>query len=110
VQVPGGYFDKNAELEATPVLVYDGGETAYASYSMQGEKVDGNAKVISYSNGGQLTFEGSVDYNDNMRVSDLIVRITASKGDNSIDFEPIKIAEGVIATSNLLGENQCKRC
>ncbi len=104
VQIPGGYFDKKTELEATPVLVYEGGETAYSPYRLQGEKVDGNAKVISYSNGGQYTFEGTVDYNENMRVSDLVVRITASRGGNSIDFEPVKIAEGVIATSHLLGK------
>ncbi len=104
VQVPGGYFDKKTEITATPVLVYDGGETAYAPYQLQGENVEGNAKVISYANGGQFTYEGTVDYNENMRVSDLVVRITASKGDNSIDFEPVKIAEGVISTSELLGK------
>jgi hypothetical protein len=104
VQVPGGYFDKKTELEATPVLVYDGGETAYAPYRLQGESVDGNAKVISYANGGQFTYEGSVDYNENMRVSDLVVRITATRGSSTIDFEPVKIAEGVISTSHLLGK------
>lgn len=104
VQIPGGYFDKKTELEATPVLVYDGGETAYAPYRLQGENVDGNAKVISYANGGQFTYEGSVDYNENMRVSDLVVRVTATRGDNTIDFEPVKIAEGVISTAHLLGK------
>ncbi len=104
MQIPGGYFDKKTELEATPVLVYDGGETAYPPFRLQGENVDGNAKVISYSNGGQFSYEGTVDYNENMRVSDLVVRITATRGDNSINFEPVKIAEGVIATSNLLGK------
>ncbi|MGQ1889063.1 TPR end-of-group domain-containing protein [Thermophagus sp. OGC60D27] len=104
VQIPGGYFDKKTEIEATPVLVYEGGETAYAPYRLQGESVDGNAKVISYSNGGQFTYEGSVDYNENMRVSDLVVRITATKGETTLDFEPVKIAEGVIATSQLMGK------
>jgi Flp pilus assembly protein TadD len=104
VQIPGGYFDKKTELEATPVLVYEGGETAYAPYKLQGESVDGNAKVISYANGGQFTYEGSVDYNENMRVSDLVVRVTATRGENTIDFEPVKIAEGVISTAHLLGK------
>ncbi|MFW6043085.1 MAG: tetratricopeptide repeat protein [Marinilabiliaceae bacterium] len=104
VQIPGGYFDKKTEIEATPVLVYEDGETAYEPYSLQGEKVDGNAKTISKSEGGQLTYEGSVDYDEEMRISDLEVRITATRGDNSIDFEPVKIAEGVIATSYLMGK------
>ncbi|PWD99271.1 tetratricopeptide repeat protein [Marinilabilia rubra] len=104
VQIPGGYFDKKTELEATPVLVYEGGETAYAPYKLQGESVDGNAKVISYANGGQFTYEGTVDYNENMRVSDLVVRMTATRGETTLDFEPVKIAEGVISTAHLLGK------
>jgi hypothetical protein len=104
VQIPGGYFDKKTELEATPVLVYEGGETAYAPYHLQGESVDGNAKVISYANGGQFTYEGTVDYNENMRVSDLVVRVTATRGETAINFEPQKIAEGVISTAQLLGK------
>ncbi len=104
VQVPGGYFDKKAVIEATPVLVYQGGETAYAPYRLQGEKVEGNDKVISYANGGQLTYNGTVDYNDNMRVSDLVVRIQASKGSKEVGFEAFKIAEGVIATSGLVSQ------
>jgi tetratricopeptide (TPR) repeat protein len=39
-----------------------------------------------------------------MRVSDLVVRVTATRGGSSIDFEPVKIAEGVISTSQLLGK------
>ncbi|MFO8000181.1 MAG: tetratricopeptide repeat protein [Marinilabilia sp.] len=104
VQIPGGYFDKKTEVEATPVLVYEGGETAYESYQLQGEDVDGNAKTISKSDGGQFSYEGSVDYEEDMRISDLEVRITATRGDNSVDFEPVKIAEGVVATSYLLGK------
>jgi Tfp pilus assembly protein PilF len=104
VQVPGGYFDKKAVIEATPVLVYEGGETAYAPYRLQGEKVDGNDKVISYANGGQFTYNGTVDFNENMRVSDLVVRIKASKGTKEVGFESFKIAEGVIATSTMVAQ------
>ncbi|MCA1744828.1 MAG: hypothetical protein LC643_03795, partial [Bacteroidales bacterium] len=37
-----------------------------------------------------------------MRVSDLVVRIRATKGSNSLDFEPVKVAEGVISTSAMV--------
>ena len=102
VKVPEKYMDKKATVELTPVLKYEGGETAFASKTVQGESVDGNNQVISYLNGGQYTYTGSVPYNDNMKVSDLVVRIKASKGDASMDFDDVKIAEGVIATSDLV--------
>ncbi len=66
VQIPGGYFDPKATMEATPVLVYEGGETAYPSFTVQGEKASGNAQVISKLNGGQVNYTNSVDYNENM--------------------------------------------
>lgn len=99
VRIPAGYMDSKATLTATPVLVYEGGETAYPSKTIQGEKADGNNQVITKSSGGQITYNESVPYNENMRVADLEVRITASKGTNSLDFEPVKVAEGVISTS-----------
>ena len=102
VKVPENYMDKKATIQLTPVLKYEGGETAFASKTVQGESVDGNNQVISYLNGGQYTYTGSVPYNENMKVSDLVVRIKASKGEASMDLDDIKIAEGVIATSDLV--------
>jgi tetratricopeptide (TPR) repeat protein len=102
VQIPAGYFDRKATLVATPVLVYDGGETAFPSYTVQGDRAPGNAQVISRTNGGQVNYTNTVPYNENMRVSDLVVRIRASKGNNEIEFEPYKIAEGVISTAAMV--------
>ncbi|MDG5799067.1 hypothetical protein QA597_01665 [Marinilabiliaceae bacterium ANBcel2] len=108
VQIPSGYFDRRATLEATPVLVYDGGETEFPSYTLQGDRVEGNAQVISRSDGGQVNYENTVPYNENMRVSDLVIRITASKGDDQVEFEPYKVAEGVISTSEMYAEEGIK--
>lgn len=102
VQIPEKYFDKKVILEATPVLVYEGGETAFPSYKLQGEAVDGNEKTISYTNGGSFTYTNSVPYNDKMRVSDLVVRIKATKGSSTADFDDYKIADGVLSTSTLV--------
>ncbi|MGQ1788212.1 tetratricopeptide repeat protein [Saccharicrinis sp. GN24d3] len=102
VKVPENYMDKKATVELTPVLKYEGGETAFASKTVQGEKAEGNNQVISYLNGGQYTYTGSVPYNENMKVSDLVVRIKATKGGQSMDFDDVKIAEGVIATADLV--------
>ncbi|WP_339736858.1 tetratricopeptide repeat protein [uncultured Sunxiuqinia sp.] len=99
---PAKYFNKKVTLVATPVLTYEGGETAFESVTVQGEKVDANNKVISYTNGGNFAYNDAVAYDDEMRVSDLEIRITASKGSKSVDFEPIKVADGVLATSEMV--------
>ncbi len=105
VKVPENYMDKKATVQLTPVLKYEGGETAFPPKTVQGESVDGNNQVISYLNGGQYTYTGSVPYNENMKVSDLVVRIKAIKAGESLDFDDVKIADGVIATSDLVKDD-----
>uniref|UniRef100_UPI0032172DD7 tetratricopeptide repeat protein n=1 Tax=uncultured Draconibacterium sp. TaxID=1573823 RepID=UPI0032172DD7 len=95
---PEKYFNKKATLTATPILKYAGGETEFESVTVQGEKVEANNKVISL-NGGSVSYKDVVGYNNDMAKSELYVNITASKGSQSIDFDPIKIADGVLATS-----------
>ena len=99
---PSDYFNKKVTLVATPVLKYEGGETAFEPVTVQGEKVDDNNKVISYTNGGNFNYKDAVKFNDDMRLSDLEIHITASKGTKSLDFDPIKVADGVIATSSMV--------
>jgi len=104
VQFPEKYFDKNVSVEATPVLVYEGGETAFPSYTVQGENVEGNDKVISNASGGSYSYSNSVPYNENMRVSDLVVRIKATKKGKTTEFDDYKIGDGVISTSELVAD------
>ena len=79
--VPAKMWDKKVVADITPVLVYDGGEAVYPSISVQGESVTGNGQTISYVNGGQINYETKeIEFNDKMRVSDLIVRIKFTKG------------------------------
>lgn len=99
---PAKYFIKKAVMVATPVLKYEGGEKAFEPVTLQGEKVDANNKVISYANGGSFAYKDAVSYAEAMRLSTLELRITASKGKKSVDFAPIKLADGVIATSTLV--------
>ncbi len=107
--VPAKLWDKKCTAVITPVLVYEGGETVYPSITVQGESVTGNNPSISYLNGGQINYaQQTVDFNDKMRVSDLVIRIKATKGTESVTFDDYKIAEGVIATSTLLGEEKPK--
>lgn len=95
---PAKYFDKKATLTATPVLKYEGGETKYQAVTVQGEKVEANNKVIS-NGGGSVSYKDVVDFDKAMAKSELYVNITASKGNKTVDFDPIKVADGVIATS-----------
>jgi len=99
---PAKYFNKKATLVATPVLKYEGGETALEPVTVQGEKVEANNKVIAYSTGGNVSYKDAVDYDDAMARSELFLNITASKGSKSLDFDPIKIADGVLATSEMV--------
>jgi tetratricopeptide (TPR) repeat protein len=99
---PEKYFDKKTTLTATPVLTYAGGETPLEKVQVvQGEKVQANNTVISYT-GGNFTYNASVPYKDAMKVSELILRVKAVRGSKSLDFEPVKLADGVIATSTLV--------
>lgn len=99
---PEKYFDKRATIVATPVLKYEGGEKAFDSFTLQGEKVEANNTVIGYINGGSSSYKGAEVFTDEMRKGSLEIRIKASRKTQSLDFEPIKVADGVIATSTLV--------
>jgi Flp pilus assembly protein TadD len=98
---PAKYFNKKATLVATPVLKYAGGETAYSPVTVQGEKVQGNNRVISLANGGNFSYKDVANFTDAMRLSDLEIRMTASTKKQSLDFNPVVIGKGVLATSTL---------
>lgn len=99
---PEKYFNKKATLTVTPVLTYAGGETAFDKVQvLQGEKVQANNKVISYT-GGDFTYTSAIPYKDAMKMSELVLRTTAAMGSKTLDFDPLKLADGVIATSTLV--------
>jgi Flp pilus assembly protein TadD len=99
---PEKYFNKKATLTVTPVLTYAGGETAFDKVQvLQGEKVQANNKVITYT-GGDFTYTSTIPYKEAMKMSELVLRTTAAINTKSLDFEPIKLADGVIATSTLV--------
>jgi tetratricopeptide (TPR) repeat protein len=102
---PEKYFDKNTTLKITPVLVYEGGETAFDEILYaQGEKVLANNKSISWE-GGNINWSGDVNYVPEMKVSELMLRVEATKKDKVLEFDPIKLADGVIATSTLVEDH-----
>jgi tetratricopeptide (TPR) repeat protein len=98
---PSNYFDKKTTLTATPVLKYSGGEIAFDKVQvLQGESVQANNKVINYT-GGDFTYTSSVPYKEAMKISEMVLQVKAQRGTTSLDFDPVKLADGVIATSTL---------
>ena len=103
--IPAEWFNKKAIVEFTPVLTYENGEKAMESKTYQGEKVEANNKVIAYETGGSVEFSGVIDYVEDMRMSDLEMRGTATVKDNSLELPSIKVADGIIATPSLVMVN-----
>ena len=98
---PEKYFKKNATVEVTPVLRWDGGEAKGQPAKFQGEKVQGNDQTISYKTGGTYTMKASFDYVPEMAKSELYLDFKIKKGKKEYTIPSVKIADGVIATSEL---------
>ena len=98
---PEGYFKKNATVEVTPVLRWNGGEAKGQPALFQGEKVEGNGQTISYKAGGNYTMKASFDYVPEMANSELYLDFKITKGSKTYTIPSVKIADGVIATSEL---------
>ena len=105
VKYPEKYFHKKAVLTATPFLKYDGGETELKSETLQGEAVEDNFKVISFTSGGSLDYADEVDYTEQMMRSELMVRGEAKVGSKSVNLPDVKIADGIITTPLLVNNN-----
>ena len=101
---PEKYFKKNAVVEVTPVLVWEGGEAAGQPAVFQGEKVEGNDQAISYKMGGSYTMKTVFDYVPEMAKSELYLRFKATVGSKTIEIPAVKVADGVISTAELVGQ------
>ena len=99
---PEKYFKKKAVVEVTPVLKWNGGEAKGQSSVFQGEKVEGNDQTISYKVGGSYTMKTSFDYVPEMAKSELWLEFKAKVGNKEVVIPAVKIADGVISTSELV--------
>lgn len=101
-RIPQGWFDKNATVVVTPVLVHAGGEALGTSQTYQGENVMGNGITINQKNGGAITLRSSFDYVPSMKQSELFLRFSVSKKGKAVKgFPDVKVAEGVLSTAAL---------
>ena len=98
---PEKYMKKNATVEVTPVLRWNGGEAKGQPATFQGEKVEGNGQTIAYKAGGNYTMKANFDYVPEMANSELYLDFKITKGNKTYTIPSVKIADGVIATSEL---------
>lgn len=99
---PEKYFHKKVVVEATPVLVYDGGEAAYPMQGFQGEDAAGNYEVIPFESGKSFSYEEKVAFSEGMEQSTLELRISGNKGSKEATFDPLPVGTGVITTPYLV--------
>ena len=100
------YFAKKATIDFTPVLVYNNGETAFKTITIQGEEGTGGEATIFKATGGNFNYQDAIKYNADMMNSTLELRATAKLKDKQKVLGPINIANGVIATSTRLLDNE----
>ncbi len=99
---PPKYFGKKAMIEVTPTLTYEGGSTPYEMVAFQGEDAAGNATVIPFEAGKNVSYSDKVAYTPAMENSELIINILGKQGNKEKAFEPFKLADGVITTPYLM--------
>jgi len=100
---PEKYMKKKAVVTVTPVLRYAGGQATGQAATFQGEKVQGNDQEISYKVGGNYTMKNTFAYVDDMEQSELFLTFDARLGKKQVNIPEVKVADGVLSTSALLG-------
>ena len=103
---PAKYFAKKATVDFTPVLVYNEGETAFKTIIIQGEEATGGEATIFNATGGGFKYQDKITYTDKMLNSRLEIRATAKQKDKEKVLGPVNIANGVIATSTRVKDNE----
>ena len=97
VVCPADYFHPKAILEVTPVIVYEGGESAMEPFMYQGEKVQDNYKVIA-KDGATVKERISFDYVPGMEQSHLELRGVVKFKNKTYETPVIKVADGANTT------------
>ena len=98
---PEKKFAKRGVLTVTPVLKFGDQEVVGEPVTYVGEKSKENGKVVNYKQGGTYSQSCSFDYVPEMRKSELYLRFEARIKKKVIEIPDLKIADGVIATSEL---------
>ena len=99
---PEKYMKRKAVVTVVPELRYGKGLVSTGvKNTFQGEKVKGNHQQVSYRLGGRYTLKTSFNYVPEMQQSDLYLAFEARKGKKVVKIPAVKVADGIIATSEL---------
>ena len=100
---PEKYMKKKAVVTVVPEIRHAGGKAVGQGATFQGEKVQGNDQEISYKLGGNYTMKNHFDYVPAMQKSELYLTFQARVGKKVVEVPAVKVADGVLATSELVG-------
>jgi len=102
---PENYMKKKAVVTVTPELRFQTANGLQAvkgqPATFQGEKVRGNDQTISYRVGGRYAMKSAFNYVPDMEKSELFLTFDARVGNKTVKVPEVKVADGVIATSEL---------
>jgi len=101
-------FAKKVSLTITPVMKYSGGgEKAFKPVTLVGEKATGSGQKISFTNGGTFSYTSDkIGFENGMRNGKLELRAVGSVKSKTKNFDPIEIADGTMATSLLVRNDE----
>lgn len=105
---PEKKFAKKGVLVVTPVLKFDGQEVLGEPVTYVGEKAKENGKTVNYRNGGRYSQSCSFDFVPAMIQSELYLRFKATVGNKDIEIPDLKVADGVVVTSDLASSKDNK--
>ena len=98
---PEKYMKKKAVVTVVPELRYANGVTVQGSgATFQGENVAGNGQTILYRTGGNYAMKTNFAYAD-CNKAEMFLTFDASIGKKKFDVPAVKVADGIIATSEL---------
>ena len=98
---PEKYMKRKAIVTVVPELRYSNGTVVQGNTAtFQGEKVAGNEQTISYRLGGNYTMKTNFAYADDNK-ADMYLTFQAFIGSKKVQVPEVKVAEGIIATSEL---------
>ena len=101
---PEKYMKKKATVTVIPELRYGNGQAVQGTgATFQGEKVQGNNQTISYKVGGNYSMKTNFKYVPEMQKSELYLTFDAYIGSKKVDIPAVKVADGIVATSELSG-------
>ena len=99
VNVPEKGIQKKVRAEITPKI----GNTAFGTWTVQGEKVTGNGQTVLFKPGGNPTFEMAVAYSMDMEATDIKITGKVFKGlKEKMTLPEKKIADATIITPFLV--------